>query len=275
MKQVVKKKRPETRLLLLLSAVVIVGILLMATIFTQTGKKENHVNISLNESSRTIQDVHDLYYPLILTNENLTVYLDDLTFFGFWGVTTGQFWIDTPNSNYNLSSPENFDANSGGQSSLNGRSAPGNYVIHVTGSLKVMLGNNTLSREMWQQRTATWNIDHRITTFDIENIRPVEIIITTNCNASVYVLNTDLSVIYSDYVNSTTRTIDPVSLPSVSYYIIIITDDGIGTPVTVEYRQGSQYQGIEEDTSFLLIIFVIICIVSYIYYRYYMRREDY
>lgn len=269
-----EKRIDRKKALIITSFILVAALLLIVVLAPQlnvTAKQDHLVPI---ESDGSVITVQDLYRPHIITDENISVYLDDLTFLGFWGIKSGSLWIDTPDPNYNLSAHEAFDSSSGGQTSLNAKDVPGNYVINVIGSLKIILGNNSISEDIWRDRAIDWDLTDNVTTFDIENLRPVQIEITTNCDAKIYILNTDLSTIYCNYVNSTSMIIKPVSQPSVGYYVIIVTDNGVGTPISVEYSQATQSQRLDNGALSVIILFIIIVLLVYIYFKYYNRRGE-
>jgi len=260
-------KSKKRILLITLSVIIVISLLLVFQLQTSNQQKKPSL---LNDLS-SVTEAQDLYYPHLVSNANVTVFLKEDTSFTYWGVDAGSYWIDSPNSNYNLSKPDVIAPNGGGQFTIDAGKYSGEYTIHVSGSMRILLSDRAISDPIWQNRSWKGSISENITAFDIENIGAMGLTITTNCNSSIYIFDDTLKAVDTEYVNQTTNTIDIKSSYSMLYNVVIVTNSsGIGTSLVVSYDVQSS-QG--DFNLWLIIIAGIVLIVAFIYLRFYWERE--
>jgi hypothetical protein len=267
-----EKKRSSGRVYLLttISALVIITVAFIS--LSGTGDQEERNSLPPLKNERTIENVADLYYPFILEDDSVDIYLDGPTFFAFWGRSDGSLRIDRPNDEDTVI-PESFTSSSGGQSSLRGDEHPGVYTITVSGKLAIMLGDNGISRQIWQDRHLELNVTTPYLAFDFKNIGDMNVELTTNGSVDVYILSTDLTTIYSDSIDNASSTITLHDRLVSRYYLVLACEEGeVGTAVSITCSQATALKN-GGGWGALLIAGGLVAIVAYIYFVYY-RQED-
>lgn len=235
---------------------------------TTSDKNASQINQTLTKSNYEL-----LNYPTLLSNENITFYIDENTFFAFNGVSEGTFWVDSPDPSYNISMPEEIFPNTAGQNSLNGKTYPGFYTIHVVGSALIMLGNDSISEILWQYHSVDLHLTSTriaidiINYEDITNSKPIIIDIDTQKNVSIYVFNTQLNLISSEAINSSSIQIHPQF--STIYYILIVCESGdIGGITHISYEKDQTGNATGDILTKIIIILIISIISLYAYFKF-------
>ena len=77
-----KRSFSGTRLLAVIS-VLIIAVALIGLL--SAGGQEDRNTLPPLNAERTIESVTDLYYPFVLEDDSVEIYLDGPTFFAFWG----------------------------------------------------------------------------------------------------------------------------------------------------------------------------------------------
>lgn len=266
-----RKKRSfsRTRLLAVIS-VLIIAVALIGLL--STGGQEDRNTLPPLNAERTIESVTDLYYPFVLEDDSVEIYLDGPTFFAFWGRSDGTLRIDRPNYE-EPGMPEPFTSSSGGQSSLRGDEHPGNYTITVSGKLAIMLGDNGISKQLWREPHLDMNITAPYLAFDIINLGGMDVAISTNKSVDVRILFTDLTTLCSYAVDNASSTITIPDRSTSRYYVVLACDgDEAGTTVSIKYGPATTPKDSGGWTA-LIIAGGLVAIVAYIYLRYYWQED--
>lgn len=267
-----ERRRLSGRAYILAAILVLLIVIVAIAALADTGDRADQNSLPPLKNERTIESVADLYYPFILEDDSVEIYLDNPTFFAFSGRSDGTLRIDRPNDEES-GMPESFTSGSGGQSSLRGDEHPGIYTITVSGKLAIMLGDNGISRQLWREP----HLDMKITTpylaFDFKNIGDMNVEITTSGSVDVYILSTDLTTIYSGSIDNASSIITLSDRPVSFYYVVLACDeDEAETAVSITYSTATALKD-GGGWGALLIAGGLVAIVAYIYFRYY-RQED-
>lgn len=265
------KKRSFGRTCLLAAlSVLIITVALIGLL--STGGQEDRGSLPPLNAERTVESVTDLYYPFMLEDDSVEIYLDGPTFLAFWGRSDGIFRIDRPNYE-EPGMPEPFTSSSGGQRSLRGDEHPGNYTITVSGKLAIMLGDNGISKQLWRESHLDMNITAPYLAFDIKNLGDMDVAISTNKSVDVRILDTDLTTFCSYSVDNASSTITIPDRSTSRYYVVLACEGGeAGTAVSIAYSPATAPKN-GGGWGALMIAIGLAAVVGYIHFKYY-RKED-
>ena len=261
-KSMEKKRFSKERIIIVVITLLIVTICLIG--FFSIEEKDEKITLPKNlpelPENREIHSQEDLYYPVYLEDENFTVYLSGDLWCSDAGLSDG--YLRIYNTTYNYDRKSVISPNEAGGSVLyhdNDPINPGNYTFEVEGKARIMLIDNAIKDILFQHKLYEGKITRNITSFFIDSSDPIDLTISvSNGSLQVYIYDHTLSLICSNYVNKTTKTFFIPEDLSSGCYIVLVSENAVGSQFTVRYREGERPVGIDPATTKICALGIMI-----------------
>jgi hypothetical protein len=267
-----KKRTKRTSMLFSLAVITVILLntfiyYLDITIDDQGSFMQN--NLTEVDNNRQISTQDDMFLPVVLNNVTITINLHGDLFVIYFGISKGHLTIEHSASNYSFST--DFDLGSGGTDALKTKQFPGNYSIRITGQVKLMLADNSISEYLWMNNSDTIDTESTISSFTVPNTSRIGLALSIGCNSSfkLYIYNDILNAISSDTISDSGRIVKIFDKITPFFVIIVVQKYIQTTTITVNYSVLHENSNIEYRDAikigWLIFVSISILILVYIY----------